>query len=73
MRGSESQSDHFEDQFLNDAHEPLRLPFDEEAHFFHPEDVQEEEFHPAARRSKSPSTPTIRSACTCAKWALCRC
>jgi RNA polymerase primary sigma factor len=48
MRGSESQSDHFEDQFLNDAREPLSLPFDEEPQFFHPEDVQEEEFHPAA-------------------------
>jgi len=39
--------DHFEDQFLTDAHEPLGLPFDEEQHFFHPEDVQEEEFQTA--------------------------
>jgi RNA polymerase primary sigma factor len=40
--------DQFEDQFLPDSHEPLGLPFDEETHFFHPEDVQEEEF-PAAQ------------------------
>ncbi len=36
--------DQFEDQFLNDASDPLGLPFDEETNFFHPEDVQEEEF-----------------------------
>ena len=37
--------DHFEDQFLTDAAEPLGLPFDEEANFFHPEEVHEgEEF-----------------------------
>ncbi len=36
--------DQFEDQFLGDAHE-LSLPFDEETNYFHPEDVQEEEFH----------------------------
>ena len=40
--------DHFEDQFLTDATEPLGLPFDEEANFFHPEDVHEaEDFHGA--------------------------
>ncbi len=33
--------DHFEDQFLTDSHEPLGLPFDEEANFFHPEEVHE--------------------------------
>jgi len=33
--------DHFEDQFLTDSHEPLGLPFDEEAAFFHPEEVHE--------------------------------
>src|SRR3984885_8739896 len=40
--------DHFEDQFLGEGHEPLGLPFDEEANFFHPEEVHEgEEFAPA--------------------------
>src|ERR1700744_2441239 len=43
--------DHFEDQFLGEGHEPLGLPFDEEASFFHPEEVHDgEEFaaaHPA--------------------------
>jgi len=43
--------DHFEDQFLGEGHEPLGLPFDEEANFFHPEEVHDgEEFaasHPA--------------------------
>ncbi len=33
--------DHFEDQYLNDSHEPLAIPFDEESGFFHPEEVQE--------------------------------
>ena len=33
--------DQFEDQFLADSHEPLGLPFDEEASFFHPEEVAE--------------------------------
>ena len=40
--------DHYEDQFLADSHEPLGLPFDEEANFFHPEEVHEpdaDEFH----------------------------
>ena len=36
--------DHFEDQFLASTTDPLGLPFDEEANYFHPEDVQEEEF-----------------------------
>ncbi len=36
--------DQFEDHFLTDAHEPLGLPFDEEAAFFHPEEVHDEEF-----------------------------
>src|SRR5580693_10248830 len=37
--------DHFEDQFLGEGHEPLGLPFDEEANFFHPEEVHDgEEF-----------------------------
>jgi RNA polymerase primary sigma factor len=36
--------DQFEDQFLTDSHEPLGLPFDEEANFFHPEEVHDDEF-----------------------------
>ncbi len=40
--------DHFEDQFLADSTDALALPFDEETNYFHPEDVQEEEF-PAAQ------------------------
>ncbi len=40
--------DHFEDQFLGEGHEPLGLPFDEEANFFHPEEVHDgEEFQAA--------------------------
>jgi RNA polymerase primary sigma factor len=33
--------DQFEDQYLADSHEPLGLPFDEEANFFHPEETAE--------------------------------
>ncbi len=36
--------DHFEDQFLGEGQEPLGLPFDEEANFFHPEEVHDEDF-----------------------------
>jgi RNA polymerase primary sigma factor len=43
--------DHFEDQFLSDSHEPLGIPFDEESNFFHPEEVQDEEF-PAAQQAE---------------------
>ncbi len=39
--------DQFEDQFLADGHEGLALPFDEDANFFHPEEVQDEDFHGA--------------------------
>ncbi len=39
--------DQFEDQYLAEAHEPIGLPFDEDANFFHPEEVQDEEFHGA--------------------------
>jgi RNA polymerase primary sigma factor len=40
--------DQFEDQFLADGREPIGLPFDEDANFFHPEEVQEgEDFHGA--------------------------
>jgi len=41
--------DHFDDQFLGDAHEPLSLPFDEEANFFHPEEVHDGDEFPAAQ------------------------
>ncbi len=41
--------DHFEDQFLADSHEPLGLPFDEEAAFFHPEEVHDGEEFPAGQ------------------------
>src|SRR6202020_588062 len=40
--------DHFEDQFLGEGHEPLGLPFDEEAAFFHPEETHDGEEFAAA-------------------------
>src|SRR5271170_4318660 len=40
--------DNFEDQFLGEGHEPLGLPFDEEANFFHPEEVHDGEEFAAA-------------------------
>jgi RNA polymerase primary sigma factor len=40
--------DHFEDQFSGESHEPLGLPFDEEANFFHPEETHEDGDFPAA-------------------------
>jgi len=43
--------DQFEDQFLSDSHEPLGNPFDEESNFFHPEEVQDEEF-PAQQQAE---------------------
>jgi len=45
--------DQFEDQFLTDTHEPLGLPFDEEANFFHPEEVHEDEFQAATQVEES--------------------
>ncbi len=36
--------DQFEDQFSAESREPLGLPFDEEANFFHPEEVHDDEF-----------------------------
>ena len=38
--------DQFEDQFLAESHEPLGLPFDEEAAFFHPEEVHDTDGFP---------------------------
>jgi RNA polymerase primary sigma factor len=40
--------DHFEDQFLGEGHEPIGLPFDEEANFFHPEETHDGEEFAAA-------------------------
>jgi RNA polymerase primary sigma factor len=40
--------DQFEDQFIGDNNEPLGIPFDEEANFFHPEEVAEGEDPQAA-------------------------
>ena len=44
--------DQFEDQFLTEGHEPLGIPFDEEANFFHPEEVQDGEEFPAAQQAE---------------------
>ncbi len=40
--------DQFEDQYLGDSHEPLSLPFDEDSHFFHPEEVHDVDEFPSA-------------------------
>jgi RNA polymerase primary sigma factor len=45
--------DQFEDQFLPEGSEPLGIPFDEDANFFHPEEVQDEEFHGAQQVEES--------------------
>jgi len=45
--------DQFEDQYPADGNEPLGLPFDEDANFFHPEEVQDEEFHGAHQVEES--------------------
>jgi len=37
--------DQFEDQYLAEGREPIGIPFDEDSNFFHPEEVQDEEFH----------------------------
>ncbi len=42
--------DQFEDQFTAETHEPLGLPFDEEANFFHPEEAHEGEEFPASQQ-----------------------
>lgn len=44
--------DQFEDQFLTEGHEPLGIPFDEEANFFHPEEVADGEEFPAAQQAE---------------------
>ncbi len=45
--------DQFEDQYSADGNEPIGLPFDEDANFFHPEEVQDEEFHGAQQVEES--------------------
>jgi RNA polymerase primary sigma factor len=45
--------DQFEDQFLAEGREPLGLPFDDDSNFFHPEEVQDEEFHGAQQVEES--------------------
>jgi RNA polymerase primary sigma factor len=45
--------DQFEDQFLAEGNEPLAIPFDEDANFFHPEEVQDEDFHGAQQVEES--------------------
>jgi RNA polymerase primary sigma factor len=45
--------DQFEDQFLAEGREPIGLPFDEDSNFFHPEEVQDEEFHGAQQVEES--------------------
>jgi RNA polymerase primary sigma factor len=45
--------DQFEDQYLAEGHEPLGLPFDEDNNFFHPEEVQDEEFQGAQQVEES--------------------
>ncbi len=45
--------DQFEDQYSAETREPLGLPFDEESNFFHPEEVQDEEFHGAQQVEES--------------------
>ena len=46
--------DHFEDQYLTDTTEPLGLPFDDDSHFFHPEEVAEgDEFQAAQHVEES--------------------
>ena len=45
--------DQFEDQYLPEGNEPLGIPFDEDANFFHPEEVQDEDFHGAQQVEES--------------------
>ncbi len=46
--------DQFEDEFLADGPEPLGIPFlDDESTGFHPEDVQDDEFHGAQQVEES--------------------
>jgi RNA polymerase primary sigma factor len=40
--------DHFEDQYISDAAEPLGIPFDDDAAFFHPEEQDTDDPHAGA-------------------------
>ena len=71
--GEVNAVDHFEDQFLGEGHEPLGLPFDEEANFFIPRKSMMAKSLRLRIRPKSRFTRTIRYACICAKWAPFRC
>jgi RNA polymerase primary sigma factor len=46
--GKVAAVDELEDQFSGENHEPLGLPFDEEANFFHPEETHDSEEFPAS-------------------------
>src|SRR5271154_6812628 len=46
--GKVTAVDELEDQFSGESHEPLGLPFDEEANFFHPEETHDGEEFPAS-------------------------
>src|SRR5271170_2249524 len=46
--GKVTAVDELEDQFSGENHEPLGLPFDEEANFFHPEETHDSEEFPAS-------------------------
>jgi RNA polymerase primary sigma factor len=53
--------DQFEDQFLPDTQDTLAaIPFDEEANFFHPEDVQEEDFQAAPQEESIYTDDPVR-------------
>ncbi len=52
-RGGESSVDRFEDQYLNDNNEPLSLQFDEDADYFHPEEVHDTEDYQAPQPEES--------------------
>ncbi|MBM3738647.1 MAG: RNA polymerase sigma factor RpoD [Acidobacteria bacterium] len=41
--------DHFDDQFLGDAPEPRAIPYDEDSHYFHPEESHEGDDFQAAQ------------------------
>ncbi len=73
--GEVNAVDHFEDQFLGEGHEPLGLPFDEEANFFpiQRKFSEGEEFAPAHPVEEFDLHGTIRSASTSAKWVPFRC
>jgi RNA polymerase primary sigma factor len=51
--------DQFEDQYIGDSHvEPLGIPFDEEANFFHPEEVHDAEDFPGGAHPQEESIYT---------------